>query len=76
MGSTRTVTYFDAGLRVFDGTQNVRIACQPTYCDTVPPLRIRKDGVNYAVGLVDEADPNASKLKIQTPSGVKYWRKY
>jgi len=76
LGSTRTVTYFDAGLRVFDGTQNVLIACQPTYCDTVPPLRIHKGGVNYAIGLVDAEDPKASKLKVKTATGIKYWRKY
>ncbi|MBI4656868.1 MAG: fibronectin type III domain-containing protein, partial [Elusimicrobia bacterium] len=78
LGSTRTVTFFDAGLRMYDGTQNVTIACQPIYCQgmTIPAPRIRKDGVNWAIGTVDSAaDPNASKLKVQTPSGPKYLRK-
>ncbi|RLE37229.1 hypothetical protein DRJ17_07005, partial [Candidatus Woesearchaeota archaeon] len=76
LGSTKTLVYFDCGLRVYDGTQIVNIACQPTYCtgDSISPLRMHKDGENLAIGLVDVADPKASKIRIQTPAGIKSCR--
>ncbi|MBI4801082.1 MAG: hypothetical protein HY796_01025 [Elusimicrobia bacterium] len=77
LGSTKTLVYFDCGLRVYDGTGIVPISCMPLYCtgDPISPIRIRKDN-NYAIGVVDAADPKASKLKVQTPSGLKSLRKY
>lgn len=40
------------------------------------PLRIRKGGVTYGIELVETNDPNASAVRIKTPSGVKAIRKY
>uniref|UniRef100_A0A6M3M546 Putative pectate lyase n=1 Tax=viral metagenome TaxID=1070528 RepID=A0A6M3M546_9ZZZZ len=46
-------------------------------CDVgTHPLRIRKGGTTYGVELVATADGNASKVRIQTPTGVKALRKY
>ncbi|GAH69806.1 unnamed protein product, partial [marine sediment metagenome] len=46
-------------------------------CDAgVNPLRIRKGGVTYGVELVETSDPNASKIRIKTPAGIKAIRKY
>ena len=63
----------DIGLRVYDGTAIISIACEPAGTLT-SPLRIRKNEVTYGIVLVDPSDPNASKLKIQTSSGVKALR--
>ncbi|MCG2726983.1 MAG: hypothetical protein L6420_12180, partial [Elusimicrobia bacterium] len=78
LGSTKTLVYCDIGLRVYDGTEIVAIACQPTYCqgDAIPPLRIHKNGINYGIPLTDPDDPKASKLRIQSVDGIKAFRKY
>lgn len=79
LGSTKTVVYYDCGLRMQGSKGLVTIACQPTYCtgDKVSPLLIRKGGTNWAIGLVDVADPKASGLEIKMPSGaIKAYRKY
>jgi hypothetical protein len=65
----------DIGLRVYDGTEIVKIACEPQGTLT-SPLRIAKNGVVYGIVLVDPSDPAASKLKIQTSSGTKALRKF
>ncbi len=39
-------------------------------------LRIRKGGVTYGLELVDTGDSNASRIRIQTGSGIKSIRKY
>jgi len=68
-------TYIDIGLRVYDGSQVISIACEPEGTLT-SPLRIAKDGIIYGVALVDFSDASASKIRIQTSSGIKALRKY
>lgn len=67
--------YIDIGLRVYDGTAIVSIACEPAWALT-SPLRIAKNGVIYGIVLVDPSDQHASKIKVKTDSGVKALRKY
>ncbi|MBN2138344.1 MAG: hypothetical protein JW720_11100 [Sedimentisphaerales bacterium] len=62
--------YIDIGLRIYDGTEIISIACEPEGTLT-SPLRIAKDGVIYGVVLVPPSDPTASKVMIETSSGVK-----
>ncbi|MCG2725500.1 MAG: hypothetical protein L6420_04450, partial [Elusimicrobia bacterium] len=72
LGSTRTAMYFECGLRMYDGTQVVRLicGCQPKYCDPpASPLRIGKDGIVYTLPLVDPVAANASKLRVRDPDG-------
>lgn len=40
------------------------------------PLRVGKSGVVYGIELVDVSDPNASRIRVRTGSGVKALRKY
>lgn len=68
----------DCGLRTFDGTQTISVACEPPGINGVPiisPLRIRKNNTTYGVILVNSTHPDASKLKIMTGSGIKSLRK-
>ena len=65
----------DIGYKIYDGTNNVTIACEPEG-SSISPLSIRKSGKNYAVKLVDISHPKATKVKIQTPDGVKALQKY
>lgn len=67
--------YIDIGLRIFDGREIIRIACEPAGTLT-SPLRIAKNGVIYGIVLVDPSDPHASRIKVQTKSGIKALRKY
>ncbi len=67
--------YIDIGLRVYDGTAIVSIACEPAGTLT-SPLRIAKNGVIYGIVLVDPSDQHASRIKVKTGSGVKALRKY
>jgi hypothetical protein len=65
----------DIGLRAYDGTEVIAIACEPE--DAVSSaLRIGKDGKVYGVALVEPTDPNASSIRIKTSSGVKALRKF
>jgi len=71
--------FIDIGLRVYDGTETVKIACEPD--DSVTsPLRIAKDGKVYGIALVDPDNPpnnpDATKIRIKTSSGVMAPRKY
>ncbi len=65
----------DIGLRAYDGTGIIKIACEPAGTLT-SPLRISKNGTTYAVTLVDPADANASKIRVKTSSGIKALKKY
>jgi hypothetical protein len=67
--------YVDCGLRIYDGTAIVIIACEPAGTLT-SPLRIRKGNTTYGIVLVDINDASASKIRIQTSSGLKALRKY
>lgn len=71
---TSVPAYIDIGLRLYDGTQIVSIACEkgtPT-----SPLRISKNGTTYGIVLVDPGDAYASGIIIQTSSGRKALRKF
>ncbi|MGC9314344.1 MAG: hypothetical protein ACP5G4_01815 [bacterium] len=66
--------YIDIGLRIYDGTSNVAIACEPG--TPTSRLRIAEDGTVYGIVLVDPSDPSASRIRIQTPDGIKALREY
>ena len=67
--------YIDCGLRIYDGTSNIAIACEPAGTLT-SPLRIYKGSSIYGIVLVPTSDSNASKIRIQTSSGIKALRKF
>jgi len=67
--------YIDIGLRVYDGTAIISIACEPAGTLT-SPLRIAKNGIIYGIVLVDPSDPDATGIRVQTSAGVKALRKY
>jgi hypothetical protein len=67
--------YVDIGLRVYDGTEIISIACEPQGTLT-SPLRIARNGVIYGIVLVPTDDPSATGIKINTSSGIKAIRKY
>jgi hypothetical protein len=60
-------TILDIGLRVWDGTQTVKIAVDSAGDNY--QLRIYKNGKTYGIILVDPAHPKASKVRIKTSSG-------
>lgn len=62
--------YLDIGLRAYDGSGIVKIACEPVGVLSTP-LRIYKNGITYSIVLVDPSDYRASKIKIRTNSGAK-----
>ncbi len=64
----------DIGLRMFDGTNIVTIAAEPSGTLT-SPLRIAKGGTIYGIILVDVTDSDASKIRIETNSGIKALKK-
>ena len=63
----------DIGLRVYDGTAIVKIACVADSAST--PLRIAKNGVTYGILLVATNSTDASKFRVTTSSGIKAWQK-
>ena len=66
-------TALDIGLRVFDGTSVLQIAC--TNASAATPFRIAKNGTIYGVVLTSTNATDASKIRIKTSSGVKAWAK-
>ena len=72
--------FFDCGLRAYDGTNIIKIACEPPGTLT-SPLRIRgtsptgSGSATYGIVLVEITDPSASKIRIRTASGIKALRK-
>ena len=68
-------SYVDCGLRFYNGTAAITIACEPSGTLT-SPLRIRKGATTYGIVLVDTTDANASPIRIQTSSGLKALSKY
>lgn len=60
-----------AGLRFFKST--VQELCLVALADAPAGAqwRIDKNGTTYAVYLVDTTDPDASHVRVETPSGVK-----
>ncbi len=69
-----TTNYIDIGLRIkqADGTV-AHIAIEPTTAQT-SPLKIAKNGVKYTVALVPINDVNATKARVNTPTGIKALR--
>lgn len=65
--------FTDIGLRAYDGTGVISIAADSN--PTNHPLRIYKNGQTYGVVLVDPSHSMASKIRIQTSSGIKALRK-
>jgi len=61
----------DCGLRVFDGTTALQIACESTASAPTSPLQIIKNGVARGIILVDITDPDATPARIQTAAGLK-----
>lgn len=60
----------DIGLRAHDGNTIIRIAVDAS--GTLgSPVRITKNGATYGVALTDPNSPEASRFRIQTPSGTK-----
>lgn len=67
--------YVSCGLKFWDGAQYAAVACEPPqYLNS--KLRIGKAGSTYGIVLTDIDDPNASRIRIQTPQGVRALRKY
>jgi len=61
----------DIGLRMNDGTV-FKAAAQPGDESAITSsLRIFQNGRKYGIVLVDPSDANASKYRVQTPSGIK-----
>jgi hypothetical protein len=62
-----------AGLRYFNGSVKqlalVALADAPSGMGAV--WRIRKNGTDYAVYLVETSDPNASEIRLRTSAGTK-----
>jgi len=69
------LAYIDCGLRVYNETATQTISCEPAGTLT-SPLRIRKGDTTYGIVLVDTTDSSASKIRINTSSGVKALREY
>jgi len=63
------------GLKMYDGVETVSLGCEPEGTLN-SDLRISRHGVTFGVIMVDVADPAASRIKMQTPEGVKAVRKY
>lgn len=61
-----------SGLRYYSGA-TVKELCLVALADAPAGAqwRVQKSGTTYAVYMVDTADPNASGVRVQTPSGVK-----
>lgn len=62
----------DCGVRMYDSTSTVTLTCEDP---PVSPLRIYQGTKTYGISVVDPADANASRFRIQTPSGVKALRR-
>ncbi len=60
----------DIGLRAYDGTEIITIACEPESAVS-SALRIGKDSKIYGIVLVGPTDTDASSIRIKTSSGVK-----
>ena len=63
----------DIGLRYYDGTTIVKIACEAAALNGsfTPQCRISKNGVTYGIILGATTSPSASKFRVQTSSGMK-----
>ena len=64
----------DAGLRAYDGSAVIKLACEGPG-STNSPIRFNKNGTNYGLLLTLTNAPNASKFRIKTPTGIQAWMK-
>jgi hypothetical protein len=64
----------DIGLRAYDGSGIIKIAAEPQG-QLTSPVRISKNGTNYGILLVATNSASASRIRVQTSSGVKAWQK-
>lgn len=72
----RITVYYTLGAAYYHGLK-VQGEGELALCDVGNhPLRIRKGGTTYGIELVAVDDPNASRIRIKTPAGVKAIRKY
>jgi hypothetical protein len=58
----------DIGLRIYQSGSVYKVATEAG--SPTSPIRIYKDGI-HGILLIDPSDPNASKIHIQTSSGIK-----
>lgn len=72
-----TLDWLDIGLRIYDGLAALKIAVEApgTGGQTVSALRVNKGGTNYGILLIPTNWPDASRIRIQTSTGTKAWRK-
>jgi hypothetical protein len=61
---------YDCDLRFYDGTKVVRAGCEEPNSPQ-GKLRFAKNGAIYGVPLLEPDDYRASKMRIQTPQGVR-----
>jgi len=64
----------DIGLRVHDGSGIIRVAAEPAGTLT-SPMRIARNGTIYGIVLTDPGASDASRIRVNTSSGVKAWAK-
>ena len=67
----------DIGLRVYDGLAALKIAVEAPGIGGLiaSALRVNKGGTNYGIILIPTNWPDASRVRIQTSTGPKAWRK-
>ncbi len=67
----------DIGLRVDDGIAVIKIAIEAPGAggQMTSALRMNKGGTNYGILLIPTNWPDASRIRIQTSTGTKAWRK-
>jgi hypothetical protein len=67
----------DIGLRVYDGIAAIKIAVEAPGAggQMASALRVNKGGTNYGVLLVPTNWPDASRIRIQSSTGTKAWKK-
>lgn len=71
------VTYTPSGPPTYYHGLKIQGEDELALCDVgTHPLRTCKGGTVYAIELVAVDDPNASRIRIKTPAGVKAIRKY
>jgi hypothetical protein len=72
-----TLDWLDIGLRVYDGLAALKIAVEAPGAggQTVSALRVNKGGTNYGILLIPTNWPDASRIRIQTTTDTKAWRK-
>jgi len=79
LASTRTPSLYGTGGEVVAYYHSLKVQGEGelALCDVENnPLRIRKGGTTYGIELVATDDPNASRIRIKTETGIKAIRKY